>query len=132
MAEETDDTAAILTHDELSTSLSNQCQLKCDLHVPEETLHQPLRTCTYCGPDYQYKDIESHLTRDHYCVYCKKYLTKNDHEVQTESRDLCDFRNCGVNLCSQVKLEWHSLVFCSLGAIAGMIFGLEVLFKNNA
>ena len=27
---------------------------------------------------------------------------------------------------SKVKLEWHSLVFCSLGAVAGMIFGLEV------
>ena len=29
-----------------------------------------------------------------------KYLTKNEHEVQTESCDLCDFdfRNCGVNL----------------------------------
>ena len=27
----------------------------------------------------------------------------------------------------KVKLEWHSLVFCSLGAAAGMVFGLEVV-----
>merc|ERR550525_2065899 len=27
----------------------------------------------------------------------------------------------------KVKLGWHSLVFCSLGAVAGMIFGLEVV-----
>ena len=27
----------------------------------------------------------------------------------------------------KVQLEWHSLVFCSLGAVAGMIFGLEVV-----
>ena len=65
-----------------------------------------------------------------------KYLTKNEHEVVKVV--ICailisgtvELTFCGVNLCSQVKLEWHSLVFCSLGAIAGMIFGLEVLFKN--
>ena len=42
-----------------------------------------------------------------------------------------DPRNCEKNLCCQVKLEWHSLVFCSLGAIAGMIFGLEVTLEEQ-
>ena len=27
----------------------------------------------------------------------------------------------------QIKLEWHSIVFCSFGAMFGMILGLEVL-----
>ena len=42
-----------------------------------------------------------------------------------------DPRNCKKNLCCQVKLEWHSLVFCSLGAIVGMIFGLEVSLQEQ-
>ena len=25
----------------------------------------------------------------------------------------------------QIQLEWHSIIFCSLGAMFGMIFGLE-------
>jgi len=42
-------------------------------------------------------------------------------------------QSCGMSAAAftifwmKVKLEWHSLVFCSLGAIAGMIFGLEVV-----
>lgn len=27
----------------------------------------------------------------------------------------------------QIQLEWHSIIFCSGGALFGMIFGLEVL-----
>ena len=27
----------------------------------------------------------------------------------------------------QIQLEWHSIIFCSLGAMFGMIFGLDVL-----
>ena len=27
----------------------------------------------------------------------------------------------------KIKLEWHSIIFCSLGAACGMIFGLEYL-----
>ena len=27
----------------------------------------------------------------------------------------------------KIKLEWHSIIFCSLGATFGMIFGLEYL-----
>jgi hypothetical protein len=27
----------------------------------------------------------------------------------------------------KVKLEWNSIIFCSLGAAAGMVFGLEVV-----
>ena len=27
----------------------------------------------------------------------------------------------------KIKLEWHSIVFCSLGALFGMVFGLDVL-----
>ena len=26
----------------------------------------------------------------------------------------------------KIKLEWHSVVFCSFGAIFGMVLGLEV------
>jgi len=42
-------------------------------------------------------------------------------------------QSCGMSAAAftifwmKVKLEWHSLIFCSLGAIAGMIFGLEVV-----
>ena len=70
------------------------------------------------------------------------YPTNNEHEVPTdEYAQVCkvaeyyslmfDPRNCEKNLCCQVKLEWHSLVFCSLGAIAGMIFGLEVTLEEQ-
>jgi hypothetical protein len=27
----------------------------------------------------------------------------------------------------KIKLEWHSITFCSLGALFGMVFGLDVL-----
>ena len=27
----------------------------------------------------------------------------------------------------QIALEWHSIIFCSLGAIFGLIFGIEVV-----
>jgi hypothetical protein len=30
----------------------------------------------------------------------------------------------------QIKLEWHSIIFCSTGALFGMIFGLEVLDQH--
>ena len=43
-------------------------------------------------------------------------------------------QSCGMSAAAftifwmKVKLEWHSLVFCSLGAAAGMVFGLEVIY----
>jgi len=44
-------------------------------------------------------------------------------------------QSCGMTAAAftifwmKVKLEWNSLLFCSLGAIGGMIFGLEVVDK---
>jgi len=44
-------------------------------------------------------------------------------------------QSCGMTAAAftifwmKVKLEWHSLVFCSLGAVAGMVTGLEVVDK---
>ena len=58
------------------------------------------------------------------------YTMKNCHGAQTKSCDPCGF-DSSLNLCCQVKLEWHSLVFCSLGAIVGMIFGLEVTLQEQ-
>jgi len=42
-------------------------------------------------------------------------------------------QSCGMTAAAftifwmQIQLEWHSIIFCSLGAMFGMIFGLDVL-----
>ena len=42
------------------------------------------------------------------------------------------FQSCGMTAAAftifwmKIKLEWHSVVFCSFGAIFGMVLGLEV------
>ena len=42
-------------------------------------------------------------------------------------------QSCGMTAAAftifwmKIKLEWHSIVFCSCGALFGMIFGLEVI-----
>jgi len=44
-------------------------------------------------------------------------------------------QSCGLTaaaftiLWMKIKLEWHSIIFCSLGAIFGLIFGIEVVDK---
>ncbi|XP_072015416.1 uncharacterized protein [Amphiura filiformis] len=64
--------------------------LICYLLIPDDKLNEHLQTAhtsTYCGPGHhQYLYIKSHLTNEHYCAYCEKYLSKSDLRIHQRSQ----------------------------------------------